>query len=105
MAALATCSWSPSWSSESDLRQWAIRWLTRIYCRYRYLRREKEMKAVAPAESFVCGSRETSAIIARVVLSSTVSSGPEGWYESMSEVGIFRQLEAKVLSNLSSRNA
>jgi hypothetical protein len=29
------------------------RWLTRIYCRYSYLRRKKEMKAVASAESFV----------------------------------------------------
>ena len=29
------------------------RWLTRIYCRYSYLRRKKEMKAVAAAESFV----------------------------------------------------
>ena len=28
------------------------RWLTRIYCRYSYLRRKKEMKAVASAESF-----------------------------------------------------
>ena len=28
-------------------------WLTRIYCRYSYLRRKKEMKAVASAESFV----------------------------------------------------
>jgi hypothetical protein len=29
------------------------RWLTRIYCRYSYLRRKKEMKAVASAEPFV----------------------------------------------------
>jgi hypothetical protein len=29
------------------------RWLTRIYCRYSHLRRKKEMKAVASAESFV----------------------------------------------------
>lgn len=29
------------------------RWLTRIYCRYSYLRRKKEMKAVASGESFV----------------------------------------------------
>jgi hypothetical protein len=29
------------------------RWLTRIYCRYSYLRRKKEMKAVTSAESFV----------------------------------------------------
>jgi hypothetical protein len=29
------------------------RWLTRIYCRYSYLRRKKEMRAVASAESFV----------------------------------------------------
>jgi hypothetical protein len=29
------------------------RWLIRIYCRYSYLRRKKEMKAVASAESFV----------------------------------------------------
>jgi len=29
------------------------RWLTRIYCRYSYLRRKKEMKAVASARSFV----------------------------------------------------
>jgi hypothetical protein len=29
------------------------RWLTRIYCRYSYLRRKKEMKAVASAELFV----------------------------------------------------
>jgi len=29
------------------------RWLTRIYCRYSYLRRKKEMKAVASAHSFV----------------------------------------------------
>ena len=29
------------------------RWLTRIYCRYRNLRRKKEMQAVASAESFV----------------------------------------------------
>ena len=29
------------------------RWLTRIYCRYSYLRRKKEMKAVVSAESFV----------------------------------------------------
>jgi hypothetical protein len=28
-------------------------WLKRIYCRYSYLRRKKEMKAVASAESFV----------------------------------------------------
>ncbi len=27
-------------------------WLTRIYCRYSCLRRKKEMKAVASAESF-----------------------------------------------------
>jgi len=31
-------------------RKW---WLTRIYCRYSYLRRKKEMKAVASAELFV----------------------------------------------------
>ena len=29
------------------------RWLTRIYCRYSYLRRKKEIKAVASARSFV----------------------------------------------------
>jgi len=29
------------------------RWLTRIYCRYSYLRRKKEMKAVASAKPFV----------------------------------------------------
>jgi hypothetical protein len=29
------------------------RWLTRIYYRYSYLRRKKEMKAVKSAESFV----------------------------------------------------
>jgi hypothetical protein len=29
------------------------RWLTRIYHRYSYLRRKKEMKAVASGESFV----------------------------------------------------
>ncbi len=29
------------------------RWLTRIYCRFSYLRRKKEMKAVASARSFV----------------------------------------------------
>jgi hypothetical protein len=29
------------------------RWLTRIYCRYSYLRRKEEMKAVASAHSFV----------------------------------------------------
>jgi hypothetical protein len=29
------------------------RWLTRIYCRYSYLRRKKEMKAVASRQSFV----------------------------------------------------
>ena len=29
------------------------RWLIRIYCRYSYLRRKKELKAVASAESFV----------------------------------------------------
>ena len=29
------------------------RWLTRIYHRYSYLRRKKEMKAVASAQSFV----------------------------------------------------
>jgi hypothetical protein len=29
------------------------RWLTRIYCRYSYLRRKEEMKAVASAESFI----------------------------------------------------
>jgi hypothetical protein len=29
------------------------RWLTRIYCRYSYLRRKKEMKAVASGQSFV----------------------------------------------------
>ena len=29
------------------------RWLTRVYCRYSYLRRKKEMKAVTSAESFV----------------------------------------------------
>ena len=29
------------------------RWLRRIYCRYSYLRRKKEMKAVASAKSFV----------------------------------------------------
>jgi hypothetical protein len=29
------------------------RWLTRIYCRYSYLRRKKEMKAVVSAHSFV----------------------------------------------------
>jgi hypothetical protein len=27
-------------------------WLTRIYCRYSYLRRKKEMKAVTSAQSF-----------------------------------------------------
>jgi hypothetical protein len=29
------------------------RWLRRIYCRYSYLRRKKEMKAVASGETFV----------------------------------------------------
>jgi hypothetical protein len=29
------------------------RWLTRIYCRYSYLRRKKETKAVTKSESFV----------------------------------------------------
>ena len=29
------------------------KWLTRIYYRYSYLRRKKEMKAVTSAESFV----------------------------------------------------
>jgi hypothetical protein len=29
------------------------RWLTKIYCRYSYLRRKKEMQAVTSAESFV----------------------------------------------------
>jgi hypothetical protein len=29
------------------------RWLTRIYCRYSYLRRKKEMKAVRSGQSFV----------------------------------------------------
>jgi hypothetical protein len=29
------------------------RWLIRIYCRYSYLRRKKEMKAVASAELFL----------------------------------------------------
>ena len=29
------------------------RWLTRIYHRYSYLRRKKEMKAVASGEAFV----------------------------------------------------
>jgi hypothetical protein len=29
------------------------RWLSRIYCRYSYLRRRKEMKAVASGKTFV----------------------------------------------------
>ena len=46
------------------------RWLIRIYCRYSYLRRKKEMKAVASAESFVGDAENHQQLLLGFVLSS-----------------------------------